>query len=449
MFGQNPQVIEQDVNGDARINQSSVTSTPSIREHYHVIHEEVIKAIDPSVVVSLSASALEARIAELVSEIVISKQLPLGHGDVTHSVEQLLHEFLGLGPLQHLIEDQTVTDIMVNGYCEVYVERSGKLQKTTVQFRNEEQLLNLARRIVSKVGRRIDESNPLVDARLDDGSRVNVMIPPLALDGTYISIRKFNENKLSLAQLEGLGAMSKSMVKLIDIIVRSRLNVLVAGGTGAGKTTLLNAMSFSIPPQERIITIEDTAELRLQQPHVVRAETRPANAEGLTPITQRELVRNALRMRPDRIILGEVRGDEAFEMMQAMNTGHDGSLCTLHANSAADALVRMENMLMMSQATLPLFALRRQIADTIDVVVQVERMRDGKRRIVSITEVQGIESEQYITHDLFTFDALSEDQQGNIIGCYKSARCVPHFNEKVRHHQLDKQLRTAMEVDVV
>ncbi len=446
MFGQKANTVDPIEVNQARLHET-LTSAPSLRDHYHVIHEEIIKAIDPSAVVSLSASDLEARISEMVSEIVVSKQLPLGHQDVTHSVEQLLNEFLGLGPLQPLIEDQTVTDIMVNGYREVYVERSGKLQKTTVQFRNEEQLLNLARRIVSKVGRRIDESNPLVDARLDDGSRVNVMIPPLALDGTYISIRKFNEKKLTLSQLAQFGAMSNSMIKLIDIIVRSRLNVLVAGGTGAGKTTLLNAMSFSISPQERIITIEDTAELRLQQPHVVRAETRPANAEGLTPITQRELVRNALRMRPDRIILGEVRGDEAFEMMQAMNTGHDGSLCTLHANSATDALVRMENMLMMSQATLPLFSLRRQIANTIDVVIQVERMRDGKRRIVSITEVQGLEGEQYITQDLFAFKPLSEDQQGNLIGEYKSTKCVPSFNEKAKYHQLDAQLRVAMELE--
>ncbi|CAH7108031.1 Type II/IV secretion system ATP hydrolase TadA/VirB11/CpaF, TadA subfamily [Vibrio chagasii] len=446
MFGQKANTVDPIEVNQARLHET-LTSAPSLRDHYHVIHEEIIKAIDPSAVVSLSASDLEARISEMVSEIVVSKQLPLGHQDVTHSVEQLLNEFLGLGPLQPLIEDQTVTDIMVNGYREVYVERSGKLQKTTVQFRNEEQLLNLARRIVSKVGRRIDESNPLVDARLDDGSRVNVMIPPLALDGTYISIRKFNEKKLTLSQLAQFGAMSNSIIKLIDIIVRSRLNVLVAGGTGAGKTTLLNAMSFSISPQERIITIEDTAELRLQQPHVVRAETRPANAEGLTPVTQRELVRNALRMRPDRIILGEVRGDEAFEMMQAMNTGHDGSLCTLHANSATDALVRMENMLMMSQATLPLFSLRRQIADTIDVVIQVERMRDGKRRIVSITEVQGLEGEQYVTQELFAFKTLSEDQQGNLIGEYKSAKCVPSFNEKAKYHQLDAQLRVAMELE--
>ena len=337
---------------------------------------------------------------------------------------------------------------MVNGPNEVYIEKLGKLQKTSVEFRSEEQLLNLARRIVSKVGRRIDESSPLVDARLDDGSRVNVMIPPLALDGTCISIRKFNQEKLSLNQLAQNGAMSDSMVRLLDIIVRCRLNVLIAGGTGAGKTTLLNAMSFSISPHERIITIEDAAELQLQQPHVVRAETRPANAEGLAAVSQRELVKNALRMRPDRIILGEVRGDEAFEMMQAMNTGHEGSLSTLHANSSLDALVRIENMLMMAQSTLPLFALRRQVADTIDVVVQVERMRDGKRRVVAITEVIGLEGEQYVTNDLYRFEVQGEDHQGQLLGKYMSVRSLPAFASKAQYYQLDSQLRSAMELDL-
>lgn len=446
MFGSNRKIETSRITHQSLIKQAE-DANPSMIEYYYLIHTEVLQAIEPSVVVTLSAKELESRISGLVTDIVSSKQLPLGHREVGVVVDKLLNEFLGLGPLQPLIDDVGISDIMVNGHKEVYVERSGKLQKTAVQFRSEEQLLNLARRIVSKVGRRIDESTPLVDARLEDGSRVNIMIPPLALDGTYISIRKFSEDKLTLSQLEQFGTLSKSMVKLIDIIVRSRLNVLISGGTGAGKTTLLNAMSFSISPQERIITIEDTAELRLQQPHVVRAETRPANAEGLAQVSQRELVKNALRMRPDRIILGEIRGDEAFEMMQAMNTGHDGSLCTLHANSASDALVRMENMLMMSQATLPLFALRRQISDTIDVVVQVDRMRDGKRRIISITEVIGLEGEQYVTQDLFAFKSTGEDIQGDLVGVHESAKCMPSFTEKCRHFQLDSQLRQVMELE--
>jgi pilus assembly protein CpaF len=408
----------------------------------------VIEAIEPSVVVKLSPAELEGRIHHLVSDIVSADQLPLGHREVFTVVKQLVDEMCGLGPLQPLINDPVITDIMVNGYKEVYVEKLGKLQKTDVVFRSEEQLLNLARRIVSKIGRRIDETSPLVDARLEDGSRVNVMIPPLALDGTYISIRKFTQDKLSLNQLATNGSMSSNMVQLLDVIVRSRLNVLVAGGTGAGKTTLLNAMSFSISPTERIVTIEDAAELKLQQPHVVRAETRPANAEGLPAIGQRELVKNALRMRPDRIILGEVRGEEAFEMMQAMNTGHDGSLSTLHANSPTDALVRLENMLMMAQSNLPLFALRRQVADTIDVVVQVERMRDGKRRVVAITEIIGLEGEQYVTQDLYRYVMNGEDVQGNLQGVYQSSRTLPQFVTKAAYYQLEPLLRRAMELEI-
>ena len=418
------------------------------REHYQYIHGKVVEAIEPSVVVKLSPVELEGRIHHLVTDIVSAGQLPLGHREVSSVVKQLVDEMCGLGPLQPLINDPAVSDIMVNGYKEVYVEKLGKLHKTDVVFRSEEQLINLARRIVSKIGRRIDETSPLVDARLEDGSRVNVMIPPLALDGTYISIRKFTQDKLSLNQLAANGAMSDNMVHLLDVIIRSRLNVLVAGGTGAGKTTLLNAMSFSISPTERIVTIEDAAELKLQQPHVVRAETRPANAEGLPAIGQRELVKNSLRMRPDRIILGEVRGEEAFEMMQAMNTGHDGSLSTLHANSPTDALVRLENMLMMAQSNLPLLALRRQVADTIDVVVQVERMRDGKRRVVAITEILGLEGDQYVSQDLYRYISSGEDVQGNLIGTFKSSRTLPQFAAKAAHYQLEPQLRRAMELEL-
>lgn len=431
-------------------NVPSVRSTQSVdpaREHYSNIHTQVVNAIEASVVVKLSPKELETRITQLVTDIVATEQLPLGNRELAVVVRQLVDELLGLGPLQPLIDDPVVTDIMVNGHQEVYVEKMGKLVKTDVVFRNEEQLLNLARRIVSKVGRRIDESSPMVDARLEDGSRVNVMIPPLALDGTCISIRKFSQEKMSLNQLAQKESMSDNMVKLLDIIIRSRLNVLVAGGTGAGKTTLLNALSFSISPHERIITIEDAAELKLQQPHVIRAETRPANAEGLVAVSQRELLKNALRMRPDRIILGEVRGEEAFEMMQAMNTGHDGSLCTLHANSSTDALVRIENMLLMAQSTLPLYALRRQVADTVDVVVQIERMRDGKRRVVAITEVQGLEGEQYVTQDLFRYVVQGEDAQGNLLGQYKSARSLPAFAEKAKYYQLENQLRIALELN--
>ena len=304
--------------------------------------------------------------------------------------------------------------------------------------------MNLARRIVSSIGRRVDETSPMVDARLPDGSRVNVLIPPLALNGTCISIRKFSDSKRSLQQLAELGAMSPDMASLLDIIARCRVNVLISGGTGAGKTTLLNALSFGISPEERIITIEDAAELKLQQPHVVRIETRPSSAEGVEEIDQRRLLKNALRMRPDRIILGEIRGAEAFDMMQAMNTGHDGSMCTLHANSPGEALIRLENMLLMAEARLPLSALRRQIASTIDIVVQIERMRDGKRRVVCITEVVGLEGDQYLTHDLFRFNYQDQDSQGNVLGQFVSGKMLPRFAEKARYFQLDAQLKSVM-----
>jgi pilus assembly protein CpaF len=273
-----------------------------------------------------------------------------------------------------------------------------------------------------------------------------VLIPPLALNGTCISIRKFNEQKHSLQQLAALGAMSSEMADVLNIIARCRVNVLISGGTGAGKTTLLNALSFGISPDERIITIEDAAELKLQQPHVVSIETRPANIEGAAAIGQRELLRNALRMRPDRIILGEVRGAEAFDMMQAMNTGHDGSMSTLHANTPHDALIRLENMLLMAEVNLPVSALRRQIASTLDVVVQVERMRDGKRRVVNITEVVGLEGDQYLTHDLFHFDYQQMDVNGDLIGEFLSTKILPRFSEKARYYQLESQLKQAMGV---
>jgi pilus assembly protein CpaF len=273
-----------------------------------------------------------------------------------------------------------------------------------------------------------------------------VLIPPLALNGTCISIRKFNEQKHSLQQLAALGAMSSEMADVLNIIARSRVNVLISGGTGAGKTTLLNALSFGISPDERIITIEDAAELKLQQPHVVSIETRPANVEGAAAIGQRELLRNALRMRPDRIILGEVRGAEAFDMMQAMNTGHDGSMSTLHANTPHDALIRLENMLLMAEVNLPVSALRRQIASTLDVVVQVERMRDGKRRVVNITEIVGLEGDQYLTHDLFHFDYQQMDVNGDLVGEFLSTKILPRFSEKARYYQLESQLKQAMGV---
>ncbi|UXI03627.1 CpaF family protein [Photobacterium sp. TY1-4] len=436
-----PQLASEPTAGSGALSASSAS-----RERFSAIRHEVMAAIEPSVVVQLSKSELESRTYEAVGEIAQRMQYPIGHAEQARITQQLVDELLGLGPLQSLMDDPTVTDIMVNGPQAVFIEQNGKLKPVDVAFRDEAHVLNLARRIVSRVGRRVDELNPMVDARLPDGSRVNVMIPPLALDGTCISIRKFSEHKRSLAQLAELGAMSPQMATLLDIIARCRVNVLISGGTGAGKTTLLNALSFGIAPEERIITIEDAAELKLQQPHVVRAETRPASSEGTAAVDQRSLLRNALRMRPDRIILGEVRGAEAFDMMQAMNTGHDGSMCTLHANTPADALIRLENMLLLAEARLPLPALRRQIASTLDVVIQIERMRDGRRRVVGITEVIGLEGDQYVLNDLFRFEYQEQDTQGNIHGRFVSTRTLPRFSPKARYYQLEGQLKQVMGV---
>ena len=451
MFGRKTKPLHRaqpdDMSGVA---QQSAGDKHQSYDHNHdrftAIQQEVMAAIEPAVVVQLSREELEARTFEAVGEIVKRLQFPIGDNEQQQITQRLVDELLGLGPIQCLMDDPDVTDIMVNGHDEVFIETQGKVKRANVSFRDEEHVLNLARRIVSRVGRRVDETNPMVDARLPDGSRVNVLIPPLALDGTCISIRKFSDQKRSLHQLTEMGAMSPEMATLLDIIARTRVNVLISGGTGAGKTTLLNAMSFGISPEERIITIEDAAELKLQQPHVVRVETRPANAEGTAAIDQRSLLRNALRMRPDRIILGEVRGAEAFDMMQAMNTGHEGSMCTLHANSPTDALIRLENMLLMAEARLPLSAIRRQVASTLDVVIQIERMRDGRRRVVNIAEIVGLEGEQYLTHDLFRFNYEDQDAQGNLLGQFVSAKTLPRFGHKARYYQLENQLKRVMGV---
>jgi len=323
---------------------------------------------------------------------------------------------------------------LVNGAGQVFVERFGKLVLTPIHFIDEEHVFNIAQRIAARVGRRIDESHPMVDARLEDGSRVNIITHPLALDGTTISIRKFMRRNMSLEILADKGAMSEEMITILKRAMKARLNVIISGGTGAGKTTLLNALSQNISNDDRIITIEDAAELQLQQIHVVRLETRPVSAEGAGKVDQRDLVRNALRMRPDRIILGEVRGGESFDMLQAMNTGHDGSLCTVHANTPRDAIMRLENMVMMANMQLPLEAIRRQIASAVDVIVQVERMSDGGRRVVSITEVCGMEDDVIHTQELFSFDTQEIDYQGKVVGDYVSSGLQPSFYASHAHY---------------
>jgi pilus assembly protein CpaF len=356
----------------------------------------------------------------------------------------LLNDMLGLGPLEALLADDSVTDIMVNGPKQVYVERKGKLEVTDVNFRDNQHVMNIASRIVSRIGRRVDESTPLVDARLEDGSRVNIIIPPLAIDGPSISIRKFAKQKITLDKMVEQQNIGAAMAQVLKIAARAKLNILISGGTGSGKTTLLNALSRMIDHGERIVTIEDAAELQLQQPHVVRLETRPPNLEGDGEITQRELVKNALRMRPDRIILGEIRAGEALDMLQAMNTGHDGSMCTIHANRPRECLTRLENMVAMAGVKLPNEAVRAQIAGAVNMIVQIARMRDGVRRITSVTEVVGMEGEVVTTQDLFTYEFKSEDANGRLLGEFRSTGLRPHFLPRAAYFGLERALMEAM-----
>ncbi|NQV55623.1 MAG: CpaF family protein [Rhodospirillales bacterium] len=386
---------------------------------------------------------LAEKIGDIVTEILVEEKIQLNLAEQRNLITALLNDMLGLGPLEPLLSDETISDILVNGPNQVYVERAGKLVITDVKFRDNAHVMNIAQRIVSAVGRRIDETTPLVDARLADGSRVNIIVPPLAIDGPTISIRKFSEKKITLDVMAGQNNLSEAMSKTLKIAARCRLNILISGGTGSGKTTLLNALSQMIDHGERVVTIEDAAELQLQQPHVVRLETRPPNLEGEGEITQTELVKNALRMRPDRIILGEIRAGEALDMLQAMNTGHDGSLGTIHANNPREALTRLENMVAMSGAKLPNEAVRSQIAGALDMIVQISRMRDGVRRIVQITEVAGMEGQVITTQDLFSYQFTGEDADGNLIGDFNKAGLRPIFSERASYFGLEQALLEA------
>jgi pilus assembly protein CpaF len=432
-----PITLKQDIQINQNDNRESTVEVDT--QVYQVIREQIFASIDPSVATKLKQDELAERILQAVSTIANQQRLPLTYQAQQQIAQLLLADMLGLGPLQSLLDDD-------NGFDKVYVERSGKLVLTNARFRDENHLLHVARRIASAVGRRIDESKPMVDARLADGSRVNIVIPPLSLSGTSISIRKFSTMGLQLQDLADKGAMSTGMVNFLKIASHCRLNILVSGGTGAGKTTLLNALSYQIDEQERIVTIEDAAELKLQQAHVVTLESRPASLEGGAEVSLRDLLKNALRMRPDRIIIGEVRGEEAFEMMQAMNTGHDGSMSTLHANSARDALIRLENMLLMGQVNLPPIALKRQMNSAIDIVMQIERMRDGKRRITSICELVGIEGENLLVQDLFSYKYSRELTSGELAGEFISHKTQPYCLDKVRYYGLDEQLLKSLEL---
>ncbi|HYG87404.1 MAG TPA: CpaF family protein [Azospirillum sp.] len=404
----------------------------------------LLTRIDTSAAAAMSRSELTRDVGDLVHDLLIEQRLQLNLTERQELVERLLDDMLGLGPLEPLLADEAVTDIMVNGPKQVYVERKGKLQLTDVQFRDNAHVMAIATRIVTAIGRRIDESSPLCDARLADGSRVNIIIPPLAIDGPSISIRKFSKKKITLDTMARQENISAAMCTVLKIAARCRLNILISGGTGSGKTTLLNAMSQLIDHSERVVTIEDAAELQLQQPHVVRLETRPPNLEGHGEITMRDLVKNALRMRPDRIILGEVRGSEAVDMLQAMNTGHDGSLGTIHANRPREALTRLENMFGMAGLNMPSKAVRTQIASALDLIVQVSRMRDGVRRITYISEVVGMEGDVITMQDLFSYEFKGERPDGRLLGDFKSAGIRPHFLQKAAYFGLDKALLEAM-----
>lgn len=408
------------------------------------VQPRLLDRIDAATAASMQRDELVREMTPIVAELLAEEKLQLNMQERAGLIEELLDDMLGLGPLEPLLADESVNDIMVNGPKQIYVERKGKLELADISFRDDAHVMQVATRIVTAVGRRIDESVPLVDARLADGSRVNIIVPPLAIDGPSISIRKFAKKKITLQVMAGQANISPDMATVLQIAARSRLNILISGGTGSGKTTLLNALSQMIDPGERVVTIEDAAELQLQQPHVVRLETRPANLEGKGEISMRDLVKNSLRMRPDRIILGEIRSAEAIDMLQAMNTGHDGSLSTIHANRPREALMRLENMVSMSGFKLPASAVRSLIASAIDVIIQISRMRDGVRRVTYISEVVGMEGEIITMQDLFSYVYAGEGPDGKLQGSFKSHGIRPHFTEKASYFGLERALLEAM-----
>lgn len=403
------------------------------------LFERLVSQIDLSTASRMSRTELKAEVEKFIVEYAQESQTRLSHPEQQAVSEDIVNDMIGLGPLEVLITDPAITDILVNAYDQVYVEHRGKLHKTNVIFRSDRHVLQMAQRIANFVGRRVDESSPMVDARLKDGSRVNVIIPPVALGGVSISIRKFSKNLIDLEQMVKQRNLSGPIKSFLEMMAKSRLNIIVSGGTGSGKTTMLNALSQLIDPQERIVTIEDSAELRLAQPHVVRLESRPPNIEGVGEINIRDLVKNALRMRPDRIVVGECRGAEAFDMLQAMNTGHDGSMSTIHANNSLEALHRMENMILMTGHALPNHVIRSYIADAVNLIVHVSRMRDGMRRVTQVTEIYGLEGEEIQYQDIFTFEYDHDDEEGHIVGSFKCHTTTPHLLEKVRDYGLENE----------
>jgi pilus assembly protein CpaF len=426
----------------ANTDHSASSEPQGFEASVHKIKEQVLprllERVDPEAAATLTKEELAEEFRPIVLEVLAELKINLNRREQFALEKVLVDELLGLGPLEELLNDPDISDIMVNGPEQTYIEKKGKLQIAPIQFRDEEHLFQIAQRIVNKVGRRVDQTTPLADARLPDGSRVNVIVPPLSLRGTAISIRKFSAKPITIDMLASWGAMSTKMATALKIAGACRFNVVISGGTGSGKTTMLNALSKMIDPGERVLTIEDAAELRLQQPHWLPLETRPANLEGQGAISIGDLVKNALRMRPDRIILGEIRGAECFDLLAAMNTGHDGSMCTLHANSPRECLGRMENMILMGDIKIPKEAISKQIADSVDLIIQIKRLRDGSRRVTNVTEVIGMEGDVIVTQELFKFEYHEEDENGKIIGEYRSMGLRPYTLDKARQFGFDQ-----------
>ncbi|WP_332694919.1 CpaF family protein [Bosea sp. (in: a-proteobacteria)] len=422
---------------------------PKSDEYYQMksmIFGALIEAIDLSQLAKLDGESAREEIRDIINEIISLKNVVLSIAEQEELLDDICNDVLGYGPLEPLLARDDIADIMVNGASRTFIETGGKIQITNVRFRDNAQLMNICQRIVSQVGRRVDESSPICDARLADGSRVNVIAPPLAIDGPALTIRKFKKDKLTLDQLVRFGAIAPAGAEILKIIGKVRCNLVISGGTGSGKTTLLNCLTNYIEHDERVITCEDAAELQLQQPHVVRLETRPPNLEGTGAVTMRDLVKNCLRMRPERIIVGEVRGPEAFDLLQAMNTGHDGSMGTLHANTPRECLSRIESMITMGGFSLPSKTLREMICSSIDIIIQAQRMRDGSRRITHITEVMGMEGDVIITQDLMLYDVLGEDPNGKLIGRHRSTGIGrPRFWERARYYGEEQRLAAALD----
>jgi pilus assembly protein CpaF len=424
----------RDGDGTAARLDDGVYGNQGFQEIKARLHRAIITRMDLKKLNALPSDRLHTEVSRLAEDLLLAENLPLSTIERDRLVSEVHHELFGLGPLEPLLSDPTISDILVNSYSNIYIERRGKLEKTAISFKDDEHLMRVIERIVSTVGRRIDEAQPMVDARLPDGSRVNAIIPPLAIDGPTLSIRRFGADPLRMPAPIENGALTKEIAILFEMCVRARLNIIISGGTGAGKTTLLNAMSAYIPADERIVTIEDSAELQMQQPHCVRLETRPSNIEGKGEITQRDLVKNSLRMRPDRIVVGEVRGGEAIDMLQAMNTGHDGSLTTIHANSPRDALSRLETMIQMTGMRLSDRAMRQQIASAVNLVIQVARLTDGTRRVVSIYEITGMEGEMITMQEIFLFERTNVDANGKVIGRFRTTGIRPRFAERLKQY---------------